>query len=64
MQEKTFAEMSLDEMFDFEARNSPCLGRSVVTEEGVARHNARLSQATRRLPKVKKRRAPAKHAAA
>lgn len=64
MQEKTFAEMTLDEMFDFEARHSPCLGRSVVTEEGVARHNARLSQTRRRLPKIKKRRAPTKHVAA
>jgi len=59
MSGKPFNEMTLEEMFDFEARHSINIGRSVVTEEGFKRHQATLVKTRRGLLKSKKRR-PAK----
>ncbi|MEO5959361.1 MAG: hypothetical protein ABIR80_09605 [Opitutaceae bacterium] len=60
---KTFQEMTLDEMFEFEKTHSFNIGRSVVTEEGFKRHQASLKKTMRGLLKTKKRR-PTKAAVA
>ena len=56
---KTFQEMTLDEIFEFEKTHSCNIGHSGVTEEGFKRYLARQAKAKLTLPKSKKRR-PAK----
>ena len=56
MSGKPFSEMTLDEMFDFEAKHSINTGRSVVTEAGFKRQQASLVKTMSGLLKAKKRR--------
>jgi len=56
--------MTLDEMFDFEARRSPGLGHSVVTEAGIARKRAQMARLPSNPVRLKKRLTPAKPTAA
>ena len=56
MPEKLFSEMTLDEMWEFEAKHSVNIGHSGVTEEGVKRHQAKLAAAARGMAKRRKRR--------
>ena len=60
---KTFQEMTLDEIFEFEKTHSCNIGHSGVTEEGFKRYQARQARAMKGLVKGKKRR-PAKLAVA
>ena len=60
MPEKLFREMTLDEMWDFEAKHSVNVGHSGVTEEGFKRHQAKLAAAAR--GPVKRRKRPTKKA--
>ena len=60
MPEKLFSEMTLDEMWEFEAKHSVNIGHSGVTEEGFKRHQAKLAAAAQGLVKRGKR--PAKKA--
>ena len=60
---KSFAEMTLDEVFELEAKYTANIGSSVVTERGVARNRARYDQEIRRSLKARKKRASGKHAA-
>ena len=57
MSEKPFSDMTLDEMWEFEKTHSCNTGRSVVTEEGFKRHQAKLAAAARGLVKRGKLRA-------
>ena len=52
---KTFQEMTLDEIFDFEMTHSFNVGHSGVTEEGFKRHQAKLAAAARGMVKRGKR---------
>ena len=60
---KTFQEMTLDEIFEFEKAHSCNVGHGGVTEDGFKRFQAQRAKAARTLPKGKKR-PPAKLAVA
>ncbi|MBI4621601.1 MAG: hypothetical protein HY736_00075 [Verrucomicrobia bacterium] len=53
---KTFQEMTLDEIFEFEKTHSFNIGHSGVTEEGFKRHQAKLAPAARPPVRRSKRR--------
>lgn len=53
---KTFAEMTLDEVFDLEAKHSANLGRSVVSEPGIKRDAKEFSATLKGLVRAHKRR--------
>ena len=56
MTARPLLEMTLDDLFDLEAKYSAHIGHSGVTEEGFKRHQAKLA-AARGLVKRGKRRA-------
>jgi hypothetical protein len=64
MAAKSYAEMTLDEVFELEGRHTANIGRSVVTERGIERNRTRLGQEIRRLLRERKSRRPRRHAAA
>lgn len=53
---KNFQDMTLNEIFDFEATHSVNTGRSVVSEEGFKRHQTKLAKTVQEMRKNKKRR--------
>lgn len=55
MPEKQFENMTLNEVFDLEARYSANAGRSVVSKQGVERSRRSLAQVIGRFLKSKKR---------
>ena len=55
MPEKRFESMTLDEVFDLEARYSANAGRSVVSKQGIERNRRSSAQVIGRFPKSKKR---------
>ena len=64
MAAKSYAEMTLDEVFELEGRHTANIGRSVVTERGIERNRTRLGEEIRRLLKAKKSRKATRHATA
>jgi hypothetical protein len=64
MAAKSYAEMTLDEVFELEGRHTANVGRSVVTERGIERNRTSLGQEIRRLLKQRKSRKTGRHAAA
>ena len=59
---KNFQDMTLNEIWEFETKHSFNLGRRVVSDAGLKRHQTQFATALRELAKSKKRR-PAKAAA-
>ena len=57
MTARPLREMTLDDLFDLEAKYSAHIGHSGVTEDGFKRHQAKLAAAARGLVKRGKRRA-------
>jgi hypothetical protein len=57
MPEKRFKNMTLNEVFDLDARYSANAGRSVVSKQGIERNRRSSAQVVGRFPKSKKRHA-------
>lgn len=56
MAEKSFADMSLEEVFELETKNPPFLGRSVVTASGLKRSSRQLSKTIKEMMESEKKR--------
>ena len=63
MAAKSYAEMTLDEVFELEGRHTANIGRCVVTERGIERNRTRLGAEIRRLLNAKKSRKATRHTA-
>jgi len=63
VREKSFEDMTLDEVFDLEDRYTANAGHSVVSNEGIARWKHELGRKARRRVIARKRRTTSKVAA-